>query len=64
MSEWIVEITDGLPHTKQMKELVRCKDCVHCTDWHGSKPEFTCEIWFDESVFPNDFCSYAERRSE
>lgn len=27
MSEWIVEIGDGNPHIKRMKELVRCKDC-------------------------------------
>jgi len=27
MSEWIVEIVDGIPHTRTMTELVRCKDC-------------------------------------
>lgn len=29
MAEWIVEITDGLPHLKNMKPLVRCKDCEY-----------------------------------
>lgn len=36
MAEWIVEITDGLPHLKNMKPLVRCKDCEHSyEDLHG-----------------------------
>lgn len=46
--------------------VVRCKDCVHCADdWNGNQPMFTCEIGMcGESVQPNDFCSYGERRSE
>ena len=46
--------------------VVRCKDCVHCADdWNGNQPMFTCELGMcGESVQPNDFCSYGERRSE
>lgn len=47
-------------------EVVRCKDCVHCADdWNGNQPMFTCEIArCGESVQPNDYCSYGERRTE
>ena len=50
----------------EIKELVRCKDCVHCADdWNGNQPMFTCELGMcGESVQPNDFCSYGERGSE
>lgn len=46
--------------------VIRCKDCIHCADdWNGNQPTFTCELGrAGESVQPNDYCSYAERRGE
>jgi len=45
-------------------DIVRCKECIHCADdWNGNQPMFTCELGrCGESVQPNDFCSYGERR--
>ena len=60
MADWIVTITDGFPHIRDMKPLVRCKDCK----WFG---DLGCAIRIvDDSDKPteNDYCSFAERRSE
>lgn len=42
-------------------EIIRCKDCLH---WKHSKirPNY-CEVW-DWLNTENDFCSFAERRSD
>ena len=42
-------------------EVVRCKECRYSKEY--SDKQFTCK-WFDTLVFPNDFCSNGERRSE
>ena len=42
-------------------EIVRCKECKRSTEY--SDKQFTCR-WFDTLVFPDDFCSNGERRSE
>lgn len=46
--------------------LVRCEECIHCADdWNGNQPMFTCELGrCGESVQPNDFCSYGERKEQ
>ena len=41
--------------------VVRCKDCKYSKEY--SDKQLTCK-WFDTLVFPNDFCSNGERRSE
>ena len=66
MADWIVTIVDGFPNIRDMKPLVRCKDCVHCADdWNGNQPMCTCELArCGESVQPDDYCSYGERKSE
>ena len=46
---------------KDSVEVVRCKECKRSTEY--SDKQFTCR-WFDTLVFPNDFCSNGERRSE
>ena len=70
MSEWIVEIGDGNPHIKSMKELVRCKDCKFYIkhSFLGAIQKW-CERLcneFDRSMpiatNDDDFCSYGERR--
>jgi len=38
-------------------EIIRCKDCKH---WDGVD---TCDV-IDATVLDNDFCSFAERRSD
>lgn len=50
--------------TIDAEPVVRCKECIHCADdWNGNQPMFTCELGrCGESVMPNDFCSYGERR--
>ena len=79
MSEWVVEIVDGLPHTKSMKPLVRCKDCkwlsmttlgMEYACWHGAE-----KVWGETGEHKDHtvcqridsldhYCSYGERRSE
>lgn len=65
MSEWIIEITDGLPHTRKMTPLVRCKDCVHRDpEDHkcdcGGLERQGCPFKVDDDYY----CKYGERRSE
>ena len=45
----------------EVVEVVRCKDCNYSKEY--SDKQFTCK-WFDTIVFPDDFCSNGERRSE
>ena len=55
--EWVI---DECP-TIDAEQVVRCKDCKWCVDdWNGSIPQFSCDLT-DSGVFPNSFCSYAER---
>lgn len=42
-------------------EVVRCKDCKRSKEY--SDKQLDCK-WFHTLVFPNDFCSNGERRSE
>lgn len=72
MSEWIIEVSDGVPNIKQMNQLVRCKDCrhyvIHILFGHRQGwCERLCDE-FDKSLArgteEDDFCSRGERRSE
>ena len=79
MAEWIVEITDGVPHTRKMTPLVRCKDCkwlsmttlgMDYACWHGAYTIFgeTGEH-ADHHVCrriesPDWFCADGERRED
>lgn len=63
MREWIVEIGDGNPHIKRMKELVRCKDCKHWFEGHGGSLQLLGKCDYTERVTPKfQFCCYGERR--
>ena len=57
---------ETLPSAEPSGKLIRCGECVHCADdWNGNQPMFTCELAMcGESVYPNDYCSRAERRSD
>ena len=64
--EIIVKCSDDLRGSKNIygepiQEIVRCKECKYAKEY--SDKQFTCK-WFDTLVFPNDFCSNGERRSE
>ena len=45
--------------------IVRCKDCVHY-DLFNNGTNGTCQKNIDAMAvfYPNDFCSYGERRTE
>ena len=48
------------------KELLRCKDCIHCT-YDGDQLLYFCDYTpFDNyiQVMPLDYCSWGERRKE
>lgn len=58
MAEWIVEITDGLPHLKNMKPLVRCKDCK----WYDLHKEYCLMHGYEPDCFW--FCADGERKEQ
>ena len=78
-NEWCEKIIDS-PHPdltrdcqywhekKDMVEVVRCRDCVHCADDYvdtgfGAMPTFTCDIFegYGVGIKPDHYCSYGER---
>ncbi len=73
MAEWIVEITDGLPHLTNMQPLVRCRDCKHYVVAH-LKSDYTEDMRFRPSVCikgefakprkPDWFCADGERKEK
>ena len=62
----IVKDCDGVYCYIKKGELIRCKDCKHY-EWMSNRiPEeqtWHCHCW-DADTGKDDFCSYAERRSE
>ena len=64
-----VEAIEGLPSAQP--EIIRCKDCRHCNLGcdDNDNQYYSCTVRFDDSGFWNevgaeDFCSWAERRSD
>lgn len=57
MSEWIVEIVDGIPHTRTMTEVVRCKDCR----FSSNDAEY-CDYHRTQTT-ENRFCSDGRKRT-
>ena len=70
MAEWIVEITDGVPHTGKMTPLVRCKDCKHFmpyTDIERAVTPYKDTDGICHGGYPraNDFfCAGGERKTD
>lgn len=64
MAEWIVEITDGMPHLKNMQPLVRCKDCK----WYKDGWCYNPNTFDDEKTRGNTtegwFCADGERKEK
>lgn len=55
----------------EMVEVVRCKDCMHCSNFNGGlrcdHPELDYDVeCYDQwiNVTTDDFCSYGERRKD
>lgn len=42
--------------------LIRCKNCVHSTEWYGQKRR--CFLWHEDGidVWEDGYCNYADRR--
>ena len=46
-------------------EVVRCKDCKHCTlteEGEHARDDIVCEYFMTDGMLDNDYCSYGERR--
>ena len=64
MSEWIIEVSDGVPNIKKMNQLVRCKDCTYWFNAEENEKGFVICPASGMEITEDDYCSYAERRSE
>ena len=53
------------PNSSKQPEIIRCKDCVNYHDYYNTKEQgerFVCAL--DGFIWkPEDYCSYAERRT-
>jgi len=62
LAAWLRELQER----RKAPEIIRCKDCKHY-EWMSNRiPEeqtWHCHCW-DADTGKDDFCSYAERRSE
>ena len=62
----IDEVIDRLKRVPTAQpEIIRCKDCAHY-DLFNNGANGTCQKNIDAMAvfYPNDFCSYGERRTE
>ena len=67
IDSWPTLTIDAVP-------VVRCKDCEHCEKEYteelsvvlhcGIKVDLTKKQTIETAVFPDDFCSYGERKEE
>ena len=55
-------------NSKDLVPVVRCENCIHWSDSNQcARPELSGSRWHDPKYFdtyPDDFCSYGERREE
>ena len=65
----IVEL-DEQP-TADVVEVVRCRDCKHnVANWKHDELDGTdytdivCDYFMTDGMYPNDYCSYGERKEE
>jgi hypothetical protein len=55
---------DKIP-TADVVEVVRCKDCKHCTlteDGEYNPEDIVCGYFMTDGMNSTDFCSYGERK--
>ena len=52
--------------SRQREEIVRCRDCKHCTQRDAIFPPIVCERWgyYNFKTEPDRFCAWGERRTE
>ena len=64
--QYIADLLKELKERRKAPEIIRCRDCKHY-EWMSNRiPEeqtWHCHCW-DADTGKDDFCSYAERRSE
>ena len=51
-------------YTEDVVEVVRCKDCKHCTlteDGEYNPEDIVCGFFMTDGMQADDFCSYGER---
>ena len=64
--QYIADLLKELKEHRKAPEIIRCKDCKHY-EWMSNRiPEeqtWHCHCW-DADTGKDDFCSYAERRTE
>ena len=64
--QYIADLLKELKERREAPEIIRCKDCKHY-EWMSNRiPEeqtWHCHCW-DADTGKDDFCSYAERRTE
>lgn len=60
-----VEHFDLLKEYQSLQEVVRCKDCRHCSEYYDKDgyPYWICDEW-DGGTDADGFCYYGERKSE
>ena len=57
----LYDILEQMPSAQP--KIVMCKDCKY-GQAHNSDGSIICEHWDDNAVSDDDFCSYAERRTD
>ena len=53
--------------TADVVEVVRCKDCKHCTltkEGEFNPEDIVCGYFMTDGMQANDYCSYGERREQ
>lgn len=67
MREYIVQVIDDTPLSTEIKvvrELVRCKDCIHSDDSVDGMGFCYCDYDEGRAILPYGFCDAAKRRKE
>ena len=62
----LLEAISNAP-TVDVVEVVRCKDCKHCTlteEGEHAHDDIVCDYFMTDGMLDNDYCSYGERREE
>lgn len=63
-----IEVDDSVPNVAtavDFVEVVRCKDCVnYCGFEHCKNGICDKDVVSKRAVYPNDYCSYGERREK
>lgn len=78
MGKYLIETTTGgnlhyvitetgehiYERSRDIIEVVRCKDCIYWQDNNGGYPHEECRWGHDETPNEDDYCSYGERKDD